>query len=199
MHTNRTVELYVRGNTAMSDPLRKGFYTVLLKDVQTKNTHKNVSNIFDHTTPNRLMLLGTIYALKKLKYPCEIKLYSMAHLGLKKKKGINSDLLAEVWSLVSTGGHTLSFESNPKKVRDQLSYQSENNEEINEPATVYMGYLLATLKEPSEETMELLCSVPCERALEILLLMREHKKRINSPKNFIKRAIEEGWSVTTRA
>lgn len=63
---------------------------------------------------------------------------------------------------------------------------------------LYMTYRIAFLQEPSAEMMQLLSSIAYERALEILLMMREYGKPIRVPLNFVRRAIEEGWSVATQ-
>ncbi|BFH18368.1 hypothetical protein WJ0W_007182 [Paenibacillus melissococcoides] len=58
-------------------------------------------------------------------------------------------------------------------------------------------YRIATLQEPADEAIELLASVPFERALDVLLLVRQYGKPIRTPVNFIRRALDEGWTPET--
>lgn len=58
-------------------------------------------------------------------------------------------------------------------------------------------YRIATLQEPSDETIDMLSAVPFERALEVLLVMRQYGKPIRTPGNFIRRALAEGWTPET--
>lgn len=62
---------------------------------------------------------------------------------------------------------------------------------------LYMSYKIAMLADPSDEALELLLEVSYERALEILLTMREYGRPIRTPANFIRRAIDEGWTPET--
>lgn len=58
-------------------------------------------------------------------------------------------------------------------------------------------YRIATLQEPADEAIELLASVPFERALDVLMLVRQYGKPIRTPVNFIRRALDEGWTPET--
>ncbi|MFD1130566.1 hypothetical protein ACFQ3J_20690 [Paenibacillus provencensis] len=65
---------------------------------------------------------------------------------------------------------------------------------VKEIATAYQ---IATLTYPSFEVIELLKSIPFERVLELLLIMRQSPRPVKSPLNFLKRAIQENWSPET--
>lgn len=58
-------------------------------------------------------------------------------------------------------------------------------------------YRISTLQEPADEAIELLTAVPFERALDVLLLVRQYGKPIRTPVNFIRRALDEGWTPET--
>lgn len=58
-------------------------------------------------------------------------------------------------------------------------------------------YIIATLQEPSEAVMQLLCGLEFDRALELLLLMRQSSRTVKNPAGFLRRAIEEGWTPDT--
>ncbi|MDQ0496882.1 hypothetical protein [Paenibacillus brasilensis] len=59
------------------------------------------------------------------------------------------------------------------------------------------AYQIATLTYPSYEVFELLNPLPFERVLELLLIMRQSPRPVKSPVNFLRRAIQEGWSPET--
>ncbi|MHA7584570.1 hypothetical protein ACX12E_29920 [Paenibacillus vandeheii] len=62
---------------------------------------------------------------------------------------------------------------------------------------IALAYQTATLTYPSFEIMELLKPLPFERVLELLLIMRQSPRPVKSPLNFLRRAIQEGWSPET--
>lgn len=62
---------------------------------------------------------------------------------------------------------------------------------------IALAYQTATLTYPSFEIMELLRPLPFERVLELLLIMRQSPRPVKSPLNFLRRAIQEGWSPET--
>ncbi|MGG2201895.1 hypothetical protein [Paenibacillus validus] len=62
---------------------------------------------------------------------------------------------------------------------------------------ISLAYQIATLTYPSFEVMELLLPLPYERTLELLLILRQSPKPVKSPVNFLRRAIEEGWTPET--
>lgn len=68
---------------------------------------------------------------------------------------------------------------------------------MNKIDAIVQVYRIATLNEPTDEVMELLASVSFDRALEVLLLMRQYGKPIRTPGNFLRRAIQEGWTPET--
>lgn len=59
---------------------------------------------------------------------------------------------------------------------------------------VVLAYQVATLTYPSSEVLELLLPLPYERTLELLLVLRQSPSKVASPLNFLRRAIQEGWT-----
>lgn len=62
---------------------------------------------------------------------------------------------------------------------------------------IVMGYQIANLHYPSDEVTELLLNLSHDRILELMLVMRQSSRPIKSPVNFLRRAINEGWSAET--
>lgn len=60
-----------------------------------------------------------------------------------------------------------------------------------------LAYQIATLTSPDPEVFELLLPLPLVRSLELLLLIRQSPKPVKSPINFLRRAIEDGWTSET--
>lgn len=67
----KTVEIFTDG--ACSGNPGRGGYGVILR---YKGAEKELSAAFDDTTNNRMELLAVITALKHLKEPCKVELYS---------------------------------------------------------------------------------------------------------------------------
>lgn len=62
---------------------------------------------------------------------------------------------------------------------------------------ISLAYQIATLERPSDEILDLLAVQPFERALELLLVLRQSSGPVRSPLNFLRRAIEENWTPET--
>ncbi|MCP1312102.1 hypothetical protein [Paenibacillus tyrfis] len=62
---------------------------------------------------------------------------------------------------------------------------------------IAMAYQIATLTYPSQQVMELLLPLPYERTLDLMLILRQSPRPVNSPLNFLRRAIEENWTSET--
>lgn len=67
----KEVEIYTDG--ACSGNPGKGGFGVVMK---YKDTERELSRGYAHTTNNRMELLAVIEGLRLLKYPCKVKLYS---------------------------------------------------------------------------------------------------------------------------
>lgn len=67
----KCVEIYTDG-ACSGNPGKGGFGTIL----KYKDTEREISRGYNHTTNNRMELLAVIEGLKLLKYPCSVKLYS---------------------------------------------------------------------------------------------------------------------------
>jgi hypothetical protein len=61
-------------------------------------------------------------------------------------------------------------------------------------SSIELVYQIATLTFPSEEVAELLCTQEFERALELLLILRQ-TRGLKSPLNLLRRAIKEDWKA----
>jgi hypothetical protein len=59
-------------------------------------------------------------------------------------------------------------------------------------SSIEKAYQIATLTFPSEEVTELLCTLEFERALDLLLILRQ-TRGLKSPLNLLRRAIKENW------
>lgn len=68
---------------------------------------------------------------------------------------------------------------------------------VDKYATVLSVYQLTTLTSPSDDVLQLLLPLPLERVFELLLVMRQSTRPVNSPSNFLRRAIQEGWTPET--
>jgi hypothetical protein len=60
-----------------------------------------------------------------------------------------------------------------------------------------LAYQIATLTYPSLEVIQLLEPLQLDRALELLLILRQSPRPVKSPLNFLRRAIEENWTPET--
>lgn len=64
---------------------------------------------------------------------------------------------------------------------------------MNKHDAIDQVFRIATLTEPTEEIRALLGGVSFERALELLLMMRQSPVPVKNPVGFLRRAIPEGW------
>lgn len=82
-----------------------------------------------------------------------------------------------------------------KKIDDHSSLhppQDENSKEL-----VSLAYQLATKTLPTEIIIERLIPLGIKRVIEILLIMRQSPKIVRNPEGFIRKAIDNNWSLTT--
>jgi hypothetical protein len=63
--------------------------------------------------------------------------------------------------------------------------------------SIILVYQIATLTYPTDEVMGLLVPLEYERTLELLLILRQQPKKVASPLNFLRRAIQENWTAET--
>jgi hypothetical protein len=63
--------------------------------------------------------------------------------------------------------------------------------------SIILVYQIATMTYPSNEVMALLVPLEYERTLELLLILRQQPKKVSSPLNFLRRAIQENWTAET--
>lgn len=125
----RNVLIYSTGgaNTAVQE--RYGYYKTVLVDKKTGKV-KKIKGKAQGTTPNRMIITGIIEAVKKLKNPCELTIYTKDNCGFKRMntgKGINGDLLLELYNELSQGNHLWTFKVDSDKVTEQISKWFESN------------------------------------------------------------------------
>ncbi|WP_240666777.1 hypothetical protein [Longirhabdus pacifica] len=68
---------------------------------------------------------------------------------------------------------------------------------MNKVSAIIQSYQIATLTYPSDEVLSLLSPLPYDRVLELLLILRQSPRTVKSPLNFLRRAIDEGWTPET--
>lgn len=71
----RKVKLYTDG-ACENNPGKGGYGIILRTMIKGQIYEKEYSQGYEYTTNNRMELLGVIEGLKKLKYPCEVRVYS---------------------------------------------------------------------------------------------------------------------------
>lgn len=112
----KEINLYLRGSCSIKDNYKLGQYIVVLeyKGVE-RSLYSKVIN--ESLTANRMMIQGFIDAVKVLKEPCKINLYTHGPMGLKymltnkgnKRKGVrncvNKDLLIILKKELNKGKH----------------------------------------------------------------------------------------------
>lgn len=116
--TLRKINIYIKAGTDFKKLERPGYYNAVMVDVKTKNIKKIEHSVSKDTTPNRLMILAAIEMVKLLKYPCEITIFTTTAIGWKRRKGVNKELLTQLFELANEGNHILSNNyDNPDIVR----------------------------------------------------------------------------------
>lgn len=113
--TRYDVELYVRGSACTNEETKPGQY------ISVMICKGNVSEIYGkgiNTTEQRMVLTGIIESLKKLKAPCNIKLYTHLYIGLRSynrtRKGVNEELKEELLQIIKQGGHIVQISKDNK-------------------------------------------------------------------------------------
>lgn len=97
----KTINLYLRSMADYSDENRIGYsVAVLNKNSISKELYFTNFN----TTSNRMLLIACIEAIKMLKEPCAINIYTHTHLGFSGGK-INRELKEELFRLLKEGNH----------------------------------------------------------------------------------------------
>ncbi|HBJ1652016.1 hypothetical protein [Clostridium botulinum] len=97
------VNVFLRGSCDTSDEKRKGKYIVL---ISSGDKNKVMSGEHENTTTNRMMIIGLIEALKILKTPCLIRLYTHTNMGFS-GGNTNSDLKEELFELIIENNHAV--------------------------------------------------------------------------------------------
>ena len=130
------VYIFIRGVCDSLSENKNGRYYVILK---CKGREKEISKSSNHTTASRMILEGAIEATKNLKWPCRIKFFSHTTVGIerfnKSQKGVNSDLLRELFDLIIEGNHSFEYISSmymQEELKERLCFNTvlkHNNEE----------------------------------------------------------------------
>ena len=102
------IELIVRGNSNYTLDNRPGMYACILKYGANE---KLIKGKLEGLAVNQCIITGIIQAVKLLKRPCNIKLYTQTYVGLakydSKAEGPNNELLKELFDLLYTYNHSL--------------------------------------------------------------------------------------------
>lgn len=112
----KKVNIYVRG-MCRSNIDKVGCYACIL---EYKGRRKLIKGILEETTTNRAILIGMICSIDILKEPCNVNMHITGHVGLRKKKGINIDLIDKFKSKVESEGHKIVV-SVDMKMQNELS------------------------------------------------------------------------------
>lgn len=99
----KDVKIYIRG-MCRSNIDKIGCYACIL---EYKGRRKIIKGILEETTTNRAILTGMISSIDILREPCNVNMHITGSVGLKKKKGINKDLIDIFKDKVAGGGHEL--------------------------------------------------------------------------------------------
>lgn len=138
------VTLYARGSCKSYEENKPGSWETLtvIEDVETFQSGAGLN-----TTVNRIILQGLIETIKALEAPSNIKIITYTLLGVKKAekgKGVNKDLLQQLFDLVDAGGHQVSFHTDPDKMKtlvwipNSLDVITESNPENKKTVSLYV-------------------------------------------------------------
>lgn len=128
------VTLYARGSCKSNEENKPGFWETL---TVIEGNKKYQSGEGFNTSCNRMIIQGLIEAVKNLEKPSNIKIVTHALIGAKsakKGKGVNKDLLQELFNLIDKGEHRASLISDPDKMK-KLVWLPDNQKINIEPDT----------------------------------------------------------------
>ena len=81
-----------------------------------------------------MILQGAIESVKMLKRPCKIKFFSHTSVGIdrfnKSQKGVNSDLLRELFDLIIEGNHSFEYITSmdrQEELKEKINLTKTNN------------------------------------------------------------------------
>lgn len=97
------INLFLRGSCDTSNENRTGCYIALLS---MGDRNKIISGEGQNTTTNRMLLVGLIEALKILKTPCLIRLYTHTNIGFS-GGNTNKDLKEKLFKLIIENNHAM--------------------------------------------------------------------------------------------
>lgn len=135
---------------------QEGSYIVLLS---TQGKELVFSRSFCNTTNYRLIIQGSIDAIKKLNQPCVINLYTNTNFGMSKirnskgewrkntKGGINTELLDELRNLLIEGRHEINNFYDKNIVAKEIigKFKDDDGEEQHLPNDEERKYMLINL------------------------------------------------------
>lgn len=98
----KEINMYVRGREDYNTKI--GCWIAVL---EYKGRTKYLKGKEENTTTNRMIITGVIEAIKTLKEPCIITLYTHTYLGFKTKKSPNKDLIDELKKSINDNDHIL--------------------------------------------------------------------------------------------
>lgn len=98
------IDMFVRASMNSSNSSRPGKYVSVLS---CRGIEKEIYGFGRKTTTNRMILIGVIESIRRLKCPCDISLYTHTNVGLETKSKANPDLIGVIDRLVVENGHEL--------------------------------------------------------------------------------------------
>jgi len=106
----KSIQIYVRGICDTTKPEKEGKYLSILC---YNGKEKEIYGAEKKTTSNRMVITGVIKAIKILKEPCNVTVYTHTTIGIakykKKSKGINKDLLSNLFETIKERNHEVEF------------------------------------------------------------------------------------------
>lgn len=106
----KDVNIRIVASCDTSNLERKGYYIL---EMQYKNVVQYSRGIDTHTTVNKMIINAVINSIRKLKEPCNIKLYTTTPIGLsyinknKIRKSVNKIELEELNNVLILGEHKI--------------------------------------------------------------------------------------------
>lgn len=131
----RKIAIIVRGHQYYREPGRPGSYEYILFDMNTGDYRVKLSGKMEGQTQNRALIMGIIDAMKKISQEdaCHIEIITKTNFGFfkmsKKDKGVNSDLLEELATIITDRSFLVTYKIDTKYV-DKCFVEARNKKQI---------------------------------------------------------------------
>lgn len=115
---DKTVSIYVKGSCQYQSKEREGAWVALLC---FKGREKAIYGESKNTTDKQMVIIGVTEAVKCLKEPCHVNIYTAGPFGLKNYqngKGTNIGLIKQMFEVLAEGNHSFEFIINNDRVLD---------------------------------------------------------------------------------